>query len=231
MNNIVVKTYVWKSGLALFCCLLFVLTGIFIISVSENWIETLIGVTSITFFGAGFFILLRQIIDRRPRISIDETGITDRTLGVGKIDWADVEFVHLNSTFANNFLVLKLSNTEKYLQNLSNTSRKLTKLNKNRLRRTKSQSHIDRYESEKTSQTHFSESFRRSIRFAEDGTGNSKLNYSGTNSSSESAVCAERSIAASVAFCSSLPTEVITRIIAPSVLWRKMLSQTVLILS
>ena len=130
MENIVIKTSVWKSVPALLVCLIFVLSGILMISTSNYWTRSLIGAASVIFFGAGFFILLWQTADRRPRITIDKNGITDRTLGVGRIDWADIEFAHLNSVFANSFIVLKLANTEKYLKNLSNASRKMTKLNK-----------------------------------------------------------------------------------------------------
>jgi hypothetical protein len=130
MKEIVIRTSVWKSILFLAGCLLFVIGGIFIISSGKGSKSTLVGILGIVFFGFGFFVLLRQGLDRRPRIIIDEKGVTDRTLGVGRIDWEDIDAVQLTSVFSNNFVVLQLNNNEKYLKNLSNTSRKLTKVNK-----------------------------------------------------------------------------------------------------
>lgn len=130
MQEIIVKTSVWKSIFFLLICLSFTVGGIFIIFVAKDWSKTLIGFASLFFFGFGFFALLRQALDRRPRLTIDEKGVTDRTLGVGRIDWEDIEVVQLTSIFTNNFIVLKLTNVEKYLKNLSSVSKKATKLNK-----------------------------------------------------------------------------------------------------
>ena len=130
MNEVVIKTSLWKSILFLAGCLLFVVGGIFVIFYGKGSNSTVVGILSIVFFGTGFFVLLRQGLDRRPRIIIDEQGVTDRTLGVGRIVWEDIEAVQLSSVFTNNFVVLKLKNNEKYLKNLSNISKKLTKVNK-----------------------------------------------------------------------------------------------------
>jgi len=130
MKEVVINTSAWKSILFLAGCLIFVIGGIFIIFYGKGSNSTPVGILSIVFFGFGFFVLLRQGLDRRPRIVIDEKGVTDRTLGVGRIDWEDIETVQLTSVFTNNFVVLKLKNNEKYLQKLSNISKKLTKVNK-----------------------------------------------------------------------------------------------------
>jgi uncharacterized protein YjeT (DUF2065 family) len=130
MNETIIKTSVWKSVCLLLICLMFVVGGIFILFVGKNWRAFFIGLASFSFFGFGFVVLIRQTLDRRPRIIIDETGVTDRTLGVGKIDWDDIQASVLTAVFTNSFICLKISNVEKYVGKLSNTSKKMTKLNK-----------------------------------------------------------------------------------------------------
>jgi hypothetical protein len=130
MQEIVIKTSVWKAILILFISAAFVAGGIFTILRSNDLFLNIIGIIGIVFFGVGFFVLLYHVSDRRPRIIIDEKGITDRTLGIGRIDWEDIESVDLASVSSTKFVVLYLKDTGKYLKRLSNTSRKITKINK-----------------------------------------------------------------------------------------------------
>lgn len=130
MNQVVIKTSVWKTILTLLVSLLFVTGGVFLIFAGKTQSAKVVGIISIVFFGFGFFVLLRQGLDRRPRIVIDEEGVTDRTLGVGRINWEDIASVQLSSVYTNKFIVLQLVNTEKYLENLSNASKKMSKINR-----------------------------------------------------------------------------------------------------
>ncbi|MCY7347153.1 MAG: hypothetical protein LH614_13145 [Pyrinomonadaceae bacterium] len=97
-EEFVINTSIWKTILALAGCLLFVLAGVFLIFEVKGLIPTVAGIISIGFFGFGFFVLLfRGLLDRRPLIVINEKGIDDRRLDVGRIDWEDIKFVKLNS--------------------------------------------------------------------------------------------------------------------------------------
>lgn len=130
MKETIIRTSIWKSIGILLICMMFVVLGIFILFVGKDWKSFSIALLSIVLFGLGFVVLLRQALDRRPRIIIDEIGVTDRTLGVGRIDWDDIQASAINSVFTNSFISLKISNIEKYTGRLSNTSKKLTKINK-----------------------------------------------------------------------------------------------------
>lgn len=130
MPEIIVKTSIWKSVFFLLICLMFVAGGIFILFVGKDGRAFFIGLANVVLFGLGFIVLLRQAADRRPRIVIDENGVTDRTLGIGRIDWDDIEEAVPASILTNNFICLKISNVEKYTGQLSKTSKKLARMNK-----------------------------------------------------------------------------------------------------
>ncbi len=127
-QEFVVKTSVWKAILYLSGSLLFVLTGVLLIYINVNFVATIVGIITVGFFGCGFFVgLFRYLLDRRPLIVIDEKGINDRRLGVGKVDWKDIKFVKLNSESTNGYIFLKLVNRDKYLKNLPRISKILSR--------------------------------------------------------------------------------------------------------
>ncbi len=122
-EEFVIKTSVWKTILYLMVCLLFVIAGVFIIFDSNSLTKTIAGVLCIGFFGFGFFVLLYQVLNRRPRILIDEKGITDRMLGIGRINWEDIEYVKLRSS-KNRSIFLKLVKSQKSSEILSSAKNK-----------------------------------------------------------------------------------------------------------
>ncbi len=130
MQVVIIRTSLWKSFFFVLLCLMFVLMGIFILVVGEDRKSFFIAIACIGFFGFGLIVLLRQAIDRSPRIIIDQYGVFDSTLGVGRIDWEDIKISLLTAVFSNNFICLKLSNTSRYLERLSNLSKNLAKVNK-----------------------------------------------------------------------------------------------------
>ena len=130
MPLLIVKNSIGKYLLYGLLSLVFVAGGIFILSVGKDLKATLIGWSCIIFFGFGLLVFLRQILDTRPRIVIDENGIFDRTLGVGVIEWQDIQHAYLNSIFGNDFISLVLHDNEKYLQRISKGKAKLAKYNR-----------------------------------------------------------------------------------------------------
>jgi hypothetical protein len=59
----------------------------------------------------------------QPILQIDETGVFDRRLGVGKISWADVEAVQIEGGYGNRFLCLQVREPERYVRRLSGGAR------------------------------------------------------------------------------------------------------------
>lgn len=130
MALLVVKNSVWKYVFYSFLASIFVVAGFFILSTEKDFWSTIIGWACIVFFGFGLLIFLWQIFDTRPRIVIDQIGIFDRTLGIGIIEWQDIEHAYLNSIFGNKFISLVLHDNEKYLQRISKPKAKLAQYNK-----------------------------------------------------------------------------------------------------
>lgn len=130
MNDIVIRTSVWKSAGIILVCLAFVFACIFTYMATKNPTSVIVSIIGMAFFGLGAFVLLYQVLDRRPRIIISETGIIDRTLRVGEIGWGDINSAELRSVRQTKFVALKLNDTKKYLSRLSNYSKKIAKLNK-----------------------------------------------------------------------------------------------------
>lgn len=75
-------------GLAAMCVPFVAIGGLMLMFPKSGSLkETLAGWAGVIFFGLCLIVFLRQIFDSRPRIVIDESGIFDRTLSVGTIEW------------------------------------------------------------------------------------------------------------------------------------------------
>jgi hypothetical protein len=125
MEKLIIKSARWKHALLLIGSVGFVFAGVAML-VKGNWF----GWVAIVFFGSGIPIFIWQIVDARPRLVIDEHGVVDRTLGVGRIDWADIEAAHVFSISGNDFISLELRDPEKYLGRLSNVRRSMATANR-----------------------------------------------------------------------------------------------------
>ena len=132
MDSITANNSRWKYiGLAAMC-VPFVVIGCLMLMFpkSGSLKETLAGWAGVILFGLGSIVFLWQIFDSRPRIVVDESGIFDRTLSVGTIEWQDIKHAYLNSVVGNPFISLVLTNPEKYLERAMNSQKKLARLNK-----------------------------------------------------------------------------------------------------
>jgi len=82
--------------------------------------------SSIVFFGGCALVTGREVLDRRPRIVVDDRGVLDRTLRVGVIEWPDIEGLYLQG----DFVCLELRDPAKYTSRLSPLFRRLAGLNR-----------------------------------------------------------------------------------------------------
>ncbi|HEX6188183.1 MAG TPA: STM3941 family protein [Pyrinomonadaceae bacterium] len=125
MEELIIKNSRWKHFLLLIGCMGFVGTGIWMVVQGKSF-----GWVAILFFGTGLVVSIWQIVDSRPRLIIDERGVLDRTLGVGRIAWSDIEAAYVRSISGNDFICLELKNPEKYAQKLSNVKRAMAGANR-----------------------------------------------------------------------------------------------------
>jgi hypothetical protein len=126
MEKLILKNSRWKYMLLLFGCVGFVVGGIWMVIEGKMF-----GWAAILFFGSGIPIFIWQIADSRPRLIIDEYGVIDRTLGVGRIAWSDIQAAYVRSISGNDFICLELNNSEKYSQKLSKVKRAMATANRN----------------------------------------------------------------------------------------------------
>ena len=126
MESLEIKSSKIKYILLLFAAVGFVAGGIFILlKGGPAWV----GWMSIIFFGSMVPLFGWQIFDNRPRLVIDELGVYDRTLGISKIDWQDIDGAYLKSIHGNDFICLQINNVEKYLGQLTPIKRAATNAN------------------------------------------------------------------------------------------------------
>ncbi len=125
MGKLIIKNSRWKCVPLLVGCVGFVATGIWIVvrGGAFGWVPIL-------FFGSGIPVCVWQIADSRPRLVIDERGVVDRTPGVGRIAWGDIEAAYVRSISGNDFICLELKNPEKYSQKPSKVKRALAAANR-----------------------------------------------------------------------------------------------------
>jgi hypothetical protein len=129
MDTIEVKFSRVKISLLILIALIFVIGGIFILFVGKDLRAKIIGWSSIIFFGFCLFVFLKRFLNTEPRIILDDEGIEDKSLDVGKILWEDIAAAYPNNIMTNKFISLKLKDVEKYSRRISKPKQKLASYN------------------------------------------------------------------------------------------------------
>ena len=114
----------WLGYLAL--SLAFVAAGVWMIATEGS---SLLAWECTVFFGCTALVFVRQLSDRRPRITIDEKGILDRTLRMGVIEWNDIDGAYLKRMPGATFICLQLRDAKKYTSRLSPRVQRVVALN------------------------------------------------------------------------------------------------------
>jgi hypothetical protein len=130
METLVISNSRWRYTLMLFVAVAFVAIGIFLVKNADTTFETWAGWPAIVFFSAAIPIYIWQIIDRRPRLTINERGINDRTMGVGLIPWSEITDSYVKSIKGNHFICLVARNPEMWTSKFSAAKKAMIKANK-----------------------------------------------------------------------------------------------------
>ncbi len=85
-----------------------------------------VGALNVLVFGSGVLIFARQVLDRRPRVVIDDAGVFDRTLGVGVIAWDQIDDARMASAGEHVFVCLVLKDATRYTRTQSPLRRWMT---------------------------------------------------------------------------------------------------------
>ncbi len=113
--------------------MVFVVVGGWLWSVAETQpavnprIVKVVSLASIGFFGACAIYLVRKLFDPRPGLIVDGDGIVDHSsaAAVGRIAWADVTNVKINSIAGQEFVTIEVADPKKYTARGGFLSRKL----------------------------------------------------------------------------------------------------------
>jgi hypothetical protein len=62
-------------------------------------------------------------------VVLDETGIFDRTLGVGVIPWPEIESAYIKRIHDNPFVCLQLRDAERWIRNMTPMQKKMVSAN------------------------------------------------------------------------------------------------------
>lgn len=129
MEKIEIKFSRIKISLLLLLALAFVGGGIFILFVAKDARGKITGWASTILFGLPCAVFLKLFFNTEPRIILDDEGIEDKSLNIGKILWDDIEAAYPNNIVTNKFISLQVKNIEKYLSRTTAPKRKLASYN------------------------------------------------------------------------------------------------------
>lgn len=136
MNRIEIPIGKTKILILMIGVFVFVILGIFLIITPDTFITILFrnpqlirlaGVAGVLFFGAAGIFGLRKLFDKTIGLIVDENGITDNTnaSSVGLINWTDITEIKTEQVMSTKFLLIFISNPDKYLNRVNGFKRKL----------------------------------------------------------------------------------------------------------
>lgn len=94
------------------------------VSVVLGMLMLVVGIVAAALFAA-------QALDRRPRVIINDSGIYDRTMKVGRIDWNDVSGAYVRRMRGAVFVCVELRDPERYTNRLSAALRQRSEAHRN----------------------------------------------------------------------------------------------------
>jgi hypothetical protein len=80
---------------------------------------------AMTLAGAALALIITLLTrpQNSPVLVIDEKGVFDQRLGIGKVPWSDVVSVHFSSGYGNRFLCIRVQNPKQYVSRLGGARR------------------------------------------------------------------------------------------------------------
>ena len=136
MNTIKIPLSRSKISLLLVGAIFFVIAGILFFVTPSTFcppviryplIIRVIGIIAVLFFGTVSVYGFKKLFDKTSGLTIDENGITDNTnaSSVGLIDWNDITEIQTKQVMSTKFLLIYVSNPDKYLDRARGFKRKL----------------------------------------------------------------------------------------------------------
>jgi hypothetical protein len=140
MTKVEIQLSKTKMSLMLLGSIAFVISGILFIITPETFISfihpnpntiRLAGIAAVLFFGATSIYGAKKLFDKSLGLTIDDNGINDNSnaSSVGLIDWEDIIKIQTKQVKSTRFLLIFISNPNKYYDRVGGLKRKLMKAN------------------------------------------------------------------------------------------------------
>ena len=136
MNKIEIPLSKTKILLGVIGSIAFVILGTIFLITPDTFITPIlrneqtimiVGVAAVVFFGAVGVYTFKKLFDKTIGLTIDEKGITDNSnaSSVGLIGWDEIVQIRTEEIMSNKFLLIFVSDPEKYIGRVSGIKRKL----------------------------------------------------------------------------------------------------------
>ena len=136
MNTIKIKSSKTKFLLILTASLIFIILGLFFVINPDHFVSTIFrnpiliritGFVSIIFFSICLFFLMKVFLIKKINLIINKDGIIDNSsyTSVGMIFWNDIISINSINVASNKFLIIKVKNPDKYINNQTRVKRRL----------------------------------------------------------------------------------------------------------
>lgn len=107
--------------------LCFVGLGVLLVATGDAPLQGWVGIAAFGYFA---IVFVQQLCDTRPRIIIDDRGISSPTSKLPVIEWTDIADVYVQRLRGNAFLCLKLRDPTNYTEGLSPKIQRAAALNR-----------------------------------------------------------------------------------------------------
>jgi len=137
METIEIQLSKTKTLLMIAGSILFVLSGIFLLNITDlplrfnPIVVKSTAVLCIIFFGMTGAYGIKKLFDDKTGLLIDENGIFDNTnaVSIGLIEWADITGIEVKQIATQKFIMVYISNPDVYINKASGMKRKLMQQN------------------------------------------------------------------------------------------------------
>ncbi len=127
MNELVIKNSPLKYLILLPISIGFVLGGLFMLHTGGN---PAVAWMSIIFFGSGIPLFIFQMLDTRPKLVINDMGITDRRNRAGTVPWSNIQSVFTKNVGKQTFLCVRMKDENMFINKLSPMQKNLVEINR-----------------------------------------------------------------------------------------------------
>jgi len=135
-----IKSSKFKLALMLIFSFIFIALGVFLVKNPEHFVSyryknieyiRIMGIVLVLFCSVAFVYIPKKLFDKKSGLILDDIGINDNSsaVSVGLIRWTDIISIRTEKVRSTNFLIISVSNPEKYIKSSNKLTGVLLKAN------------------------------------------------------------------------------------------------------